>query len=287
MVELRCYVWNPSSFAAAEAHLNPAPIERCPLPVRTKGHIDRELGRSKNDGAVVALASAGSLDVWRYLAVLVSLASAGWGQSVELGVIGGVPVTEAYETGTGLYPHFCNYANANSATRRYTVGPEFRISLAHGFGVAGAALYKRLGYDDYSEVACLTVYARSIENSWEFPVMATYRLPRRLLGTPYVAAGPSFRAATNVSLTGYETYPGGYTPNVNPSTSPYALVDRRSKVGFAVGLGGEAKAGRLRMRPELRYTRWAASTNQLGVSNVLQSNQNQVEFLMSFGIRVR
>jgi hypothetical protein len=78
-----------------------------------------------------------------------------------------------------------------------------------------------------------------------------------------------------------------YTPNVNPSTSPYALVDRRSKVGFAVGLGGEAKAGRLRLRPELRYTRWAASTNQLGVSNVLQSNQNQVEFLLSFGIRVR
>lgn len=288
MVELRCYVWNPSGFAAAEIQLNPAPIERCPLPVRTKRHICRELGGIKKRRRC----SCGGLRrvfrcVWRYLAVLVCLAAVGWGQSVELGVIGGVPVTEAYETGTGLYPHFCNYADANSATRRYTVGPEFRISLAHGFGVAAAALYKRLGYDDYSEVACLAVYTRSIENSWEFPVMATYRLSRRLPGTPYIAAGPSFRATTNVSLTGYETYPGGYTPNVNPSTSPYALVDRRSKVGFAVGLGGEAKAGRLRVRPELRYTRWAASTNQLGVSNVLQSNQNQVEFLLSFGIRVR
>ena len=225
--------------------------------------------------------------MWRCLAVLVCLAARGWGQSIEIGVIGGIPVLEAYETGTYLYPHLCNTANATSATRRYTVGPEFRVSLPRGFGVTADALYKRLGYDDYSEAACLAVYTRSIANSWEVPVMATYRLPGRLPGTPYVAAGPSFRATTNVSLTGYETYPGGYNPNVNPSTITSALVESRSKVGFAAGLGGEAKAGRLRIRPELRYTRWRASTNSLGMPNVLQSNQNQVEFLLSFGIRVR
>jgi hypothetical protein len=233
------------------------------------------------------VASAGSLDVWQYSVVLVCLAAVGRGQSVQLGVIGGVPITDAYETGAGSYPHFCNYAGASSATRRYTVGPEFRMGLPHGFGVAAGALYKRFGYDDYSEVACLAVYTRSIGNSWEFPAMATYRLPSQLPGRPYVAAGPSFRSTTDVSLTGYETYPGGYTSNIQPSTTPNALVDRRSKVGFAAGLGGEAKAGRLRIRPELRYTRWAASTNELGVSNVVQSDQNQVEFLLSFGIRVR
>jgi hypothetical protein len=233
------------------------------------------------------MTAAGSLDVWRYLGVLVCLAVVGWSQSLEIGVIGGVPVTEAYQIGTDSYTHLCNSAGASSATRRYTVGPEIWISLPHGFGVAAGALYKRIGYDSYSEVACLTVYTRSIQNSWEFPVMATYRLPLRLPGTPYIAAGPSFRAATNASLTGYATYPGGYTPNLNPSTNPQALVDRRSKVGFAVGLGGTAKAGRLSIRPELRYTRWAPSTNQLGASEVLQSNQNQLEFLLSFGIRVR
>ena len=225
--------------------------------------------------------------MWRYFAVLSCLAVAGWGQSIELGVTGGVPVTETYVTGNGLSPHFCNYAGANSKTRRYTVGPEFRISAAHGFGVTASALYKRLGYDSYFESACLAVYTRSIENSWEFPLMVTHRLPWRLPGSPYVAAGPAFRATTRVSLTGYETFPGGYNPNVNPATDPNALVDRRSKVGFAAGLGGEAKAGTLRIRPELRYTRWAASSNRAGVSGVIQSNQNQVEFLVSFGIRVR
>jgi hypothetical protein len=226
------------------------------------------------------------LYVLRYSVVLVCLMAVGWGQSIEFSVIGGVPVTEAYETGTG-YPHLCNYTGANSATRRYTVGSGFRISLPHGFGVAAGVLYKRLGYDDYYENACLATYTRAIENSWEFPVLAVYRLPGHLPGAPYVAGGPSFRATTNISLTGYQTYPGGYKPNVNPATDSEALVDRRSKVGFAAGLGGEVKAGRLRIRPELRYTRWEASTNALGESNVLQSNQNQVEFLLGFGIRVR
>ena len=117
--------------------------------------------------------------------------------------------------------------------------------------------------------------------------MATYRLPRHLPGTPYVAAGPSFRVTTNVSLTGYATYPFGYTPNLNPATSPSALLDHRSKAGFAAGFGGEARAGRLRIRPEVRYTRWAVSHNSPGSSGVLQSNPNQVELLLSFSVKLR
>ena len=225
--------------------------------------------------------------MWRSLAVLAGLAAVGRGQSVELGITSGIPVTEVYQTGTGLYPHLCNYADANSATRRYTVGPQFRISLPRGLGLSAAALYKRLGYDSDWEVACYAVHTRSIDNSWEFPVLATYRLPRHLPGAPYVAAGPSFRATANVSLTGYAIYPGGYTPNLNPATSPSALLDHRSKVGFAVGFGGEARAGRLRIRPELRYTRWAVSQDPPRSSGALQSNPNQVELLLSFGVKLR
>ena len=83
---------------------------------------------SKNDGAVVELASAGSLDVWRYSVVLVCLAALACGQSVELGVIGGVPVTEAYETGTDSHSHPCNVAAAklgDTAVYRRAGGPDF------------------------------------------------------------------------------------------------------------------------------------------------------------------
>ncbi len=223
--------------------------------------------------------------MWRYLLFLVCLAA--WGQSVELGVIGGVPFTAAFETGKDPYSHFCNYAGAASATRRYTVGPEFRISLPRGLSVSTGALFKRLGYDSYSETACFAVYTRSIQNSWEVPVMVAYTLPRHLPGRPYVTAGPSFRASTNVSLTGFSISPGGYNPNVNPSATSSALVDSRSHIGLAVGVGVEAGTGRLRIRPEVRYTRWAPSTDQLALTSVLQSNQNQVELLLRFGFRVR
>ena len=223
--------------------------------------------------------------MWRYAAGLVCLIAVARGQSVELGVVGGVPITESYETGTG-YARLCNSTGANSATRRYTIGPELRFSLPHGFGVAAGVLYKRLGYDDYFENACLATYTRSIGSSWEFPLLAVYRLPGHLPGAPFVAGGPSFRATTDVSLTGYQISPVGYKP-IDPATDPDALIARRSKIGVSTGLGGEVKAGRLRIRPELRYTRWAASTDALGLSDVLQSNHNQVEVLLSFGIRVR
>jgi hypothetical protein len=191
-----------------------------------------------------------------------------------------VPVTQAFVTGSQFF-YFCNYQEAASATRRYTIGPELRISLRHGLGIAAGALYKRLGYDSASEFACADVHTRAIENSWEFPILATYRLPGRLPGRPYVSAGPSFRLATNASLTGYEVYPGGYATLPDPTQSPSALVNHRSHSGVAVGVGWEARLRRLRIRPQVRYTRWRADAQQL---DALHSNQNQVDLLVGFGV---
>jgi hypothetical protein len=206
----------------------------------------------------------------------------GWGQSVEVGSVGGVPLTRAFDMAPRLI-YFCHYEGATSATRRYIVGPEVRLSLPLGLGVEAGALYKRLGYDSVFELACNSVYARSIENSWEFPVLATYRLPGHVPGAPFVSAGPAFRFATNVSLTAYATYPGGSTSVPDPRNST-ALLDHRSHAGVAAGVGCEPRAGRLRIRPEVRYTRWAPDSPQ---SRALHSNQNQVELLVGFGVMVR
>src|SRR5579883_920713 len=187
-----------------------------------------------------------------------------WGQSVELGVAGGVPLTSALVTGQEA-PHFCYVEEATSATRRYTVGPMLRISLLHGLGFEGGALYKRLGYDSLSQVACLAVFTRGIYNSWEFPLLGTYRLPGHLPGAPFLSGGPSFRSMANASLTAHETYPGG-SAVISDSTS---VLDR-SHAGLAVGIGGEVRAERLRITPELRYTRWRADPSQIECP-VLQS----------------
>lgn len=213
---------------------------------------------------------------------MLALVPIGWGQSVEIGVTAGAPLTESFVTEKQFAP-FCHAEEATSATRRYTVGPTLRISLTHGLGITTGALYKRIGYDSLYGTACEYVYTRAIENSWEFPVLVTYRLPGRLPAAPYVAAGPAFRFTTNVSLTAYAIDPAGYAIIADPAKYPFALVDYRSEVGFALGLGGELRAAHLRIRPELRYTRWAADSVQ---SNSLRSNPNQVELLVSFGVLV-
>jgi hypothetical protein len=193
-----------------------------------------------------------------------------------------VPLTQAFDMPPRQI-YLCNFEGGTSATRRYIVGPEVRLSLPLGLGVEAAALYKRLGYDSVFELASNSVSARSIENSWEFPVLATYRLPGHLPGAPFVSAGPAFRFATNVSLTAYGTYPGGSASVPDPRNST-ALLDHRSHAGIAAGFGGELRAGRLRIRPEVRYTRWAADSPQ---STALQSNRNQLELLVGFGVMVR
>jgi hypothetical protein len=87
--------------------------------------------------------------------------------------------------------------------------------------------------------------------TFEFPVLAKYRLPIRDI-KPIVEAGPSFRA-------------GG---------SNYGL----RRFGFTVGGGVQFNLPVIRLSSDLRYTRW--DSNSLIYND--QPNSNQVELL--FGI---
>jgi hypothetical protein len=72
--------------------------------------------------------------------------------------------------------------------------------------------------------------------TWEFPVLAKYRFTLALV-KPFVELGPIFRSSGN---------PGGTSP---------------SHHGIAVGVGVEARAGRLKVAPAVRYVRWARDQN--------------------------
>jgi len=110
------------------------------------------------------------------------------GQTVEIGVRAGVPLMQAFETGSEFHIDFGE--GATSATRRYTVGPMWRVSIPHGFGVEFDVLYKRLGFDDVQKnLGVAYYYTRAIANSWEFPVLGTYRFLARLPVKPYVSGG--------------------------------------------------------------------------------------------------
>jgi hypothetical protein len=86
--------------------------------------------------------------------------------------------------------------------------------------------------------------------------MAKFRVPVLPLVKPYVGAGPSFRVAG----------------------SDLSFV---SSKGLAVGLGLELKISKLRIAPEIRYTRWGSDNKAtVGTLVSIASKTNQGEFLV-------
>jgi hypothetical protein len=91
--------------------------------------------------------------------------------------------------------------------------------------------------------------------TWEFPVLAKYRLQAASKFQPFIEAGPSFRLSGNLN---------GYNP---------------SQIGLAAGIGVEAHSKTLRIAPVIRYTHWADDPNPFSRE---QTRTNQVEFLVGF-----
>ena len=86
--------------------------------------------------------------------------------------------------------------------------------------------------------------------TWEFPVLAKYRLPGTSRIRPFLEGGPSFRAEGNLNLA--------------PA----------SHFGGTVGAGVEARLFWLKIAPMVRYTRWGGQTSN--TSSEAWANQTQV-----------
>jgi hypothetical protein len=126
---------------------------------------------------------------------------------------------------------------------RFVFGPTVELRLPFGLGIEVDALY------------------RSVKNpsggSWEFPVLARYRLPVSGRVAPFVLGGGSFER--NELLRANQVGPAGTT------------------TGFVAGGGVEAKVGWLRLTPEVRYTRWTGNFSFRGAD---LTHRNEVEFLV-------
>jgi hypothetical protein len=171
----------------------------------------------------------------------------------SLGVKGGVAITDAFsdttQSGAGITQR--TFSDSND----YIVGPMVELRLPFGIGAEADALYRPLHLTTQINNSLTgTVTTSSSTSSWEFPILAKYRLSFPIVH-PYIEAGPSFRSL------------GGN-------------LDYMSKEGITAGAGIEVNALLLRVAPEFRYTHWGSdSTAKPGVIQA-PSNQNQVEFLV-------
>jgi opacity protein-like surface antigen len=187
-------------------------------------------------------------------------------QPLSVGVKGGVPITDFFETAKG------NQSSYFTNTKRYLVGPtvEFRFPL--GLAIEVDALYRRLGFD-YTQVAPGgTVFASTSANSWQFPLLAKWAfLPGPV--KPFVDGGATFQHITGVKQIRSAL-------SSTPLSNNVAEFNEDTDIGFTFGGGIELKLGIVRISPEFRYTRWGSDVFRDPVQTLLNTNRNQGDFLL-------
>ena len=90
-------------------------------------------------------------------------------------------------------------------------------------------------------------------NSWEFPILLTYRARLRRL-RPTVSFGPAPRhAGGRIDTTGYR--------GISSFTTAYTLADdwHSNNYAWVTGGGLEARSRHLRIKPEVRWLHWNGS----------------------------
>ena len=186
---------------------------------------------------------------------LMLFSAATFAQPLSVGIKGGIPLTDPFSNST--FSAVNSFVNSFSGSSDFVVGPSLEVHLPLGFSVEGDALYRPMSLVSETHLVPSSVLSRvtSDHNSWKFPILVKYRFLPIPVIKPYIEAGPSFR------------------------TLDSTLSQRLSKKGFTLGGGIELKISRVRLGPELRYTRWGSDASGT-LQSLLSSNPNQAEFLL-------
>jgi hypothetical protein len=197
----------------------------------------------------------------RGLFVALTIASDAHAQRLSFGVIGGAGLTDGFQSSTIPAVNYSPYYAFYPVSKDYVAGAMIELSLPLHLSVEGDAMYRPLNYAyafSYTNPSGQggSVHPSATVITWEFPVLAKYKIPMHVV-KPFFEAGPAFRAASNLN-----------------ATSP-------SNHGVSAGGGIEVAFHRLKITPQFRYTRWAA--DRLSKPWAL-TDPNQAEFLVGFSL---
>jgi opacity protein-like surface antigen len=194
--------------------------------------------------------------------IFLLLAGSAFGQVFSVGFRAGVPFNDFLDRFEGLR----NPGQFVQDSHRYLIGPTAVLHLPLGFSVGIDALYRKLEYSYTPPGANQTLGTSG--SMWQFPVLVQWAFAPGPL-KPFIDAGPSFQHIT------------GLKDLTTAVTSPSELKND-SSVGFTFGAGLQLKFGRLRIEPELRYTRWGADSLVSPLNTVLNINRNQGDLIVGF-----
>ena len=208
----------------------------------------------------------------RAMFLCLALAGASFAQPVSIGVKAGVPLTDFVDAAKG------NQSAYFTNTKRYTVGGTIELHLPARFSIEIDALYKRFGFDGQSVSAGSTTLTGTRGNSWEFPLLVKFEMvpgPVR----PFVDAGASIRHLTGIRQV-RQVISAGTFSSVEVNDPPE--FNKATDLGLTFGAGIALKLGRVRISPELRYTRWGGENLRDPVNALLHTHRNQGDFLLGF-----
>jgi len=188
-------------------------------------------------------------------------------QPFSAGIKAGLPLTDFLNVAAG---------SASTNTNRYLIGPEAELRLPFGLSFEIDALYRHFSYTSVlGGPTTNTVTSTGSAGNWEFPVVAKYRFPAKIV-RPYLEAGVAWdtlSGLTNAASNALCTLTACSNAVVAPPTA-----QSKSTMGVVLGGGLDIHAIVIHVAPEIRFTRWAG--NYFNLSGVLDSGKNQAEFLV-------
>jgi hypothetical protein len=170
-----------------------------------------------------------------------------YSQLFTFGVKIGAPLTTVYTT------EFISNGGASAGERRFTIGPTMEVRLPFQLSEVDA-LWRQ---SSFTEIGANINYLHSSVNDWQIPLMGKYERKSGPIH-PFIDGGVVYRhVSTDSSL-----------PPTNPSTA-----------GVTAG-GGMLKLWRLRLSPELRYTKWPTPAFSSAYAGPVIGKSNQVDLLV-------
>jgi len=215
----------------------------------------------------------------KILVSFVLAAACALAQPFTLGVKLGMPANDFLNTVESQNFNFHSYTN------RYILGGTAELHLPFGFGVEVDGLYRHYNFQTAGTIAPAgtTITANGKTGAWEFPVLAKYRFPTRIV-RPFLDAGVAWDTLQGFKQAITVTSPS--SPVVAPSN--YNQPVHNTTTGFVIGGGLDIHVPFVHVSPEIRYTHWGtqhftASTITSGIFSAAtgySSNQDQVEVLV-------
>lgn len=178
-----------------------------------------------------------------------------------------IPISAGVRAGVPFRPVFPDRNLApfrlDTLTNPYILGPMVEFGLPRNLLLEFNALFRNTNLD----LTTPGLFLRGKVAAWEFPTLLKYRVP---LGRvrPYGGLGVNFRHLGHLNLQG-------------GASSGAGTWARRGNVGVAAGGGVTISvAGRVKLSPELRYTRWGLVNALQTYPAVTRQDKNQLDLLV-------